>query len=167
MSSPINVVVQGFDLPGLQCHPDADGKGYANVHVGLCDRSWKGPPTVEPRSPWGVRDLVPGNAKAARWEFEVQVKEKDGALDFGGPLVRGNRGDRHIALFWGALPSDEVFETFRGAKLKLETVDPKVIRAAAKPGKYLNARIRLTDGKGNPVCATVKAPDLVWSVEAI
>jgi hypothetical protein len=162
----MRVVVEGFDLPGLACHPD-DGGPHSNVHVALCDRSWKGPPKVEPSRPWGVRDLVPGNAKSARWDFEIQLKEKDGALDFGGPLVRGNKGDRHIALFWGGLPSADVFEMFRGAKLKLETIDPKLIRSAAKPGKCLKALVRLTDGKGNPVCATVKAPDLVWSVEAV
>ena len=48
--------------------------------------------------------MVAGNAPTARWEFDVVVRECEGEIDFGGPVVRGKRGDRHIGLAWGELP---------------------------------------------------------------
>jgi hypothetical protein len=42
-------------------------------------------------------------------------------------------------------------------------VDPQIIEEALRPGRRLVARIRLTDPRGNPVCARVDPPALVWS----
>jgi len=44
-------------------------------------------------------------------------------------------------------------------------VDPALIEEAMRPGHRLVARIRLTDPRGNPVCARVDPPALVWSAE--
>jgi len=52
---------------------------------------------------------------------------------------------------------------FRGAKLRLVDVDPGLIEQALRPGHTLVARIRLTDAKGNPICARVHPPYLTWS----
>ena len=95
----------------------------------------------------------------------MQVKSADDGLDFFGPYVRGARGDRHVGLTWGTVAEDGTFTVFRGAKLKLETIDPAVVRRADQPGWALVARLGLTDDKGNPRCATVKPPVLSWSVE--
>jgi len=43
-------------------------------------------------------------------------------------------------------------------------VDPRLIEEAMRPGHRLVARIRLTDPRGNPVCARVDPPALTWSV---
>jgi len=152
----IPVTVEGRDLPG---------RGHGNFHVGLCDRSWRGDPVVAPHRPWGVVGVLPGDAPTARWDVEVMVKETDAGLDFGGRFVRGKRGGRHLALAWGELSDDHTFALFRVAKLALETIDPSVVRQAAEPGARLVARLGLTDAKGDPRCATVLPPDLVWAVE--
>jgi len=34
-----------------------------------------------------------------------------------------------------------------------------------RPGRRLVARVRLTDARGNPVCARVHPPALTWSAE--
>src|SRR5215831_18391806 len=102
----VRVVVEGVDLPGRRCWPRPGGVAYENVYVGLCDRTWSSPPIVEPRRPWGVRDLVPGDSADARWQFEINVHTADDVIDFGGPLVRGKRGDRHIGLAWGEVRGD-------------------------------------------------------------
>jgi hypothetical protein len=54
---------------------------------------------------------------------------------------------------------------FRGAKLRLIDIDSRIIGEATCPGHRLVARIRLTDAKGNPVCARVHPPALTWSAE--
>ena len=141
----MHVVIEGHDLPGRRAcgHPD--------VHVGLRVRN-------------EVVGLVPGDAPAARWECDVDVRPgKDGATDFFGPAVHGGRGDRHLALRW--LPTgDPAAEVFRGAKLKLERIEPSVVAAATEPGATLVATIHLTDERGGARCATVGPPALVWSV---
>ena len=114
----MNVVIEGTHLPGRTCHPNAEGYGYTNVHVGLCVRG-KTPHIDVPGRPWGVVGVVAGDAPSARWEFDVEVR----GTDFGGPYVRGARGDRHIFLAWGEMAPHGPFELFRGSKLRLDAID--------------------------------------------
>jgi hypothetical protein len=94
----------------------------------------------------------------------VTVRRDDDGYDFAGPFVRGVRDDRHLGLAWGDLPGDGTLRMFRGAKLRLVDVDPDLIEQAMQPGRRLVARIRLTDARGNPICARVHPPYLTWSV---
>ena len=71
---------------------------------------------------------------------------------------------RAAAAHWGFLADDGTLRLFRGAKLRLVDVDPDLIEQALRPGHTLTARIRLTDVKGNPICARVHPPYLTWSV---
>jgi hypothetical protein len=163
----LTVVIEGSELPGRACRPEPDGRGHENVHVALCSRGKDRPALTMPGNPWGATEAVPGDAAAARWEAEVTVKEgPDGGFDFAGPFVRGPRDDRHLGLAWGDLPGDGTLRMFRGAKLRLVDVDPELIEQALRPGHTLVARIRLTDAKGNPICARVHPPYLTWSVSA-
>ncbi|HEY2261176.1 MAG TPA: DUF5990 family protein [Streptosporangiaceae bacterium] len=161
------VVIEGSELPGRSCRPEPDGQGHENVHVALYSRVKDRPALTMPGNPWTATEPVPGDAAAARWEAEVTVKEgPDGGFDFAGPFVRGVRDDRHLGLAWGDLPGDGTLRLFRGAKLRLVDVDPGLIKQALRPGHKLVARIRLTDTKGNPICARVHPPYLTWSVTA-
>ena len=54
---------------------------------------------------------------------------------------------------------------FRAAKLRLADVPPDLITDAMRPGHRLVARVRLTDDKGNPVCARLRPSHLTWSAE--
>ena len=51
---------------------------------------------------------------------------------------------------------------FRRAKLWLEAVPPDVLASAAERG-VLVGRLGLTDGRGNPLCASVRPPLIEWS----
>ena len=124
---PLTVLIDGYDLPGLSCHPEPDGTRHQNIHVAVhmnkarADR----PALVMPGSPWLAAEPVPGDAPSARWEVEVTVKRGDEGLDFGGLFVRGDRTDRHLGLAWGDVPGDGTLRLFRGAKLRLVDVDPE------------------------------------------
>jgi uncharacterized protein DUF5990/uncharacterized protein DUF5655 len=161
----LTVLIDGFDLPGLSCHP-SDGAPHRSVHVALSGRD-DDRPYLDMPGRGGARALepVPGDAPSARWEVPVTVRRGDDGFDFGGPFVRGVRDDRHLGLAWGDVPGDGTLRLFRGAKLRLVDVEPGLIEAAMRPGHRLVARIRLTDAKGNPVCARVHPPALTWSVE--
>ena len=108
---------------------------------------------------------MPGDAPSARWDVTVTVRRDQDGFDFGGPFVRGDRADRHLGLGWGDAPGDGTLRLFRGAKLRLADVEPQLIEEAMRPGHRLLARVRLTDARGNPVCARLRPPAITWSAE--
>jgi len=161
----VAVLIDGYDLPGLTCRPEPGGPGHRNIHVALSGRAKDRAALVVPGRPGLAIEPVPGNAESARWELQVTVRRDADGFDFTGPFVGGARDDRNLGLAWGDVPGDGTLRLFRGAKLRLVDVDPAVIEEALRPGHRLVARIRLTDPRGNPVCARVHPPALVWSAE--
>jgi hypothetical protein len=157
----LTVVIEGSDLPGRAWCPRPDGAAYQNIHVALHghdqDRSFLPMPG---RGGWLAIEPVPADAPSARWELTVTVRQGDAGLDFGGPFVRGDRTDRHLALAWGEVPGDGTLRLFRACKFGLADVDPGLVEDALRPGRRLVARVRLTGRGGNPGCA-----DPAWSVE--
>jgi hypothetical protein len=162
---PLLVRIDGYDLPGRSCNPAPGGTGYQNVHVGIGDDRADATGLEVPGRRWVATRLVPGDAKSASWEVTVTIRRGKEAIDFGGHSVRGDRADRHLGLIWGEVPGDGTFRLFRGAKLRLVDVDQHLIEQAWQPGFALVARVRLTDARGNPICARVRPPDIEWSAE--
>ena len=162
---PMTVVIEGSELPGLSCQPDGDGTEHRNVHVALYTRSKDQPTLAMPGNPWQAAEPVPADSPAVRWEVPVVVRQDDDGYDFSGPFVRGVRADRHLGLAWGDVPGDGTLRLFRGAKLRLVEVPPRLIAEAMRPGHRLVARVRLTDAKGYPVCARLRPQYLAWSAE--
>jgi hypothetical protein len=168
----LTVVIDGFGLPGLTCAPEPGGQVHRNIHVALAGprkdgrgRAGNRPALVIPGNPWLATEPVPGDSPSARWEVPVTVRRDSDGLDFSGPFVRGDRTDRHLGLAWGDAPGDGTLRLFRGAKLRLVDIDPRLVEEALRPQRRLVARIRLTDPRGNPVCARVHPPALTWSAE--
>jgi hypothetical protein len=162
---PLTVVIDGYDLPGRTCQPEPGGPGHRNVHVAVSGKVRDRPFLVVPDRPGLAIEPVPGDAESARWEVTVTVRRGPDGFDFTGPFVGGTRDDRNLGLAWGDVPGDGTLRLFRGAKLRLVDVDPALIEEALRPGHRLVARIRLTDPRGNPVCARVHPPALTWSAE--
>lgn len=128
----VQVVVRGRHLPGRSCG------SWSDVHVGL---------GIGERA----EGLVPADTEAAEWVTEVEVIPTDAGLDYRGPAVNGRRGERFFYLTWGEL-RDGRFLMFRRAKIMLADVisDPSVCDVAVD--------VDLTDERGLPRCARVKAP---------
>jgi hypothetical protein len=166
----LNVVIEGTELPGLTCQPEPDGTVHRNIHVALSTRA-KGiaegqPWLTVPLKPGLAVEPFPGDAKETRWEVTVTVRgSADEGYDFTGPSVGGDRTDRNLGLVWGEVPGDGTLKMFRGAKLRLVEVPPDLITEAMRPGHRLVARVRLTDDRGNPVCARLHPSHLAWSAE--
>lgn len=163
VAGTMTVVIEGSELPGRTCRPEPDGQDHQDIYVALGGRSEDRPALTMSNKPGMAIEPVPGDAPAARWEMPVTVRRDEDGFDFGGPFVRGVRDDRHLGLIWGDLIDDETLQVFRGAKLRLVDVDPGLIEQALRPGHTLVARIRLTDARGNPICARVHPPYLTWS----
>lgn len=107
--------------------------------------------------------LVRADESEARWEVDVEIVRNDGGLDFRGPGVHGNRGDRFIYLTWGDVGPDNTFEMFRRAKLMLDRVEHQLVERALAAG-HLGVAVDLTDDDGGPRGARVDPPALAWSV---
>jgi hypothetical protein len=149
----VRVEIDGFDLPGRDCGPDLGGERCEDITVGLA----RGTETVEP---------VPGDAPSAHWAFDIDIRDLgSGELDYGGPFVLGRRGERHLGLRWTRRARDGAREVFRGAKFRLFEMDPGFVRSAIGPDLALVGRVGLTDDDGWPRCATVRPPDVTWTVE--
>jgi hypothetical protein len=131
----------------------------------LSGKSKDRPALVVPDQPGLAIEPVPGDAESARWELQITLRRDADGFDFSGPFVAGARDDRSLGLAWGDVPGDGTLRLFRGAKLRFADIDPHIIEEAIRPGHRLVARVRLTDDRGNPVCARVHPPALTWSAE--
>jgi hypothetical protein len=144
----VRITIVGTDLPGRECAPGHNFPGYSNVHVAV--QSKKRPPEL--------LDLQPGDAAEVRWTIDCEV---DGS-DIRGAYIQGRPGERFIYLNWVG-GDDGHLEMFRRAKLMLADVPDDVLAKAAKNGTLIG-RLSLTDGKGQPLCASVRPPVVEWSV---
>jgi hypothetical protein len=135
--------IEGRDLPG------GEELRLRNVHVGVQRKT-------------EVIERFPVSAAEATWEFDVAVREVDGLLDVGGPFVHGRPGARFLYLSWGNV-TDDTFDMFRRAKLMFGDIPTAVLREAYEKGGLLVGELGLTDECGDPKCARVRPPDIVWT----
>ncbi|GAA1298103.1 hypothetical protein Psi02_57830 [Planotetraspora silvatica] len=144
--------IEASDLPGRTCPPGDGFPGYSGIHVGVQRRDRRDEPL----------DLHPGDATSAAWTLECTVAPTPGGVDLRGPHIQGRPGGRFIYLSWGTVDDAGVFSMFRRAKLMLDAVDAETVDAAVRSGRLLG-RLRLTDGKGEPLCAAVRPPRIEWT----
>jgi len=135
--------IEGRDLPG------GDEWRLRNVHVGMQRKA-------------EVLERFPVTAETAAWEFDVTVRKVDDLLDVGGPFVHGRPGARFLYLSWGNVDG-ETFGMFRRAKLMFGDIPTAVLRDAYENGGLLVGELGLTDECGDPKCARVRPPDIVWT----
>ena len=157
--APLPVVIEALGLPGRSFCAGPGAPTFRNVHLALRSTSKDRPTLPAPGHPWRATEPVPGDAASARWEVDVTIRRGAGGLDFGGPFVRGDRTDRHLALAWGDVSADGTFRLFRGAKLRLLDLDPGLVEQAMRPGAALAVLIRFTDDLGQPI----RPAEVTWS----
>jgi hypothetical protein len=148
--------IEGVDLPGRSCacNPDSPG-GYQNVHVAVQRRNRRDE----------LLGLTPGDAAVATWTIDCAPARIADGFDLKGPYIQGPPGARFIYLSWGTVSAPGDYQLFRRAKLWLDGVPAKVLAAAVGAG-LLVGRLGLTDGKGNPLCAAVRPPQIEWSARS-
>jgi hypothetical protein len=147
----VRIRVEGRDLPGRGDGPAAAALRLRNVHVGVQRKA-------------EVVSLFAAWAESAVWELDVTAREVDGLLDVGGPFVHGRPGARFLYLSWGNVDG-EAFEMFRRAKLMFGDIPTPLLRAAFEDGGgVLAGELGLTDPYGDPACARVRPPDIVWTL---
>jgi hypothetical protein len=144
--------IEARDLPGVRCHsgPDAP-EGYTGIRVGVQRRG----------DAEQILDPVAGDAASAAWSLDCTVREIATGVDFTGPFVQGRPGGRFIYL---SLLSDQgpgPQGMFRRGKIRLDSI-PEALLDHARSGGTIVVKVRLTDDKGNPACATLEPPSAAW-----
>jgi hypothetical protein len=158
--TPLRVVIEAQGLPGRSFRAEPDRPVYQNVHLAPRSTSRDRPGLIVPGHPWQATEPVPGDAASARWEVDVTIRRGAGGIDFGGPFVRGDRTDRHLALAWGDVGADGTFRLFRGTKFRLGDLDPGLVEQALRSGARLVVGVRFTDAHGDPI----RPAEVTWSV---
>ncbi|MFC8696783.1 DUF5990 family protein [Streptomyces parvus] len=148
----MQIHIEASALPGRACGPDSDFPGYENIHVGVQRKD----------RPGELLGLHPGDAPSASWVLDCEATVTEDGVEVSGPYVQNRLGGRFVYLSWGTVDEAGVFTMFRRAKLMFSDIDPHVLTAAARSGQ-LTGRLGLTDAKGQPLCARVRPPQIVWS----
>ncbi|WP_329113159.1 DUF5990 family protein [Streptomyces sp. NBC_01465] len=151
----MHIRIDAVDLPGLICTATTEGPAYRNVHVAVQRRD----------RPAELLEPHPGDAASATWTLECTATTSPEGTEVKGPYVQDRLGRRFIYLSWGTVDEKGLFTMFRRAKLMLDVVPEETLAAAAREG-VLAGRLGLTDDSGNPLCARVEPPRIVWTAEA-
>lgn len=148
----MQIRIEASDLPGRTCAPGPGFPGYGDIHVAVQRRD----------RPDELLDPHPGDAPSATWVLECTATPTEAGVDIRGPYVQGRPAGRFVYLSWVSGDAAGTFTMFRRAKLMLGTVPRDTAEAALRSGVLL-ARVRLTDAKGQPLCARVRPPLIEWS----
>ncbi|MFD9426115.1 MULTISPECIES: DUF5990 family protein [unclassified Streptomyces] len=148
----MQIHIEASDLPGRTCGPDTDFPGFDNIHVGVQRKD----------RPDELLDPHPGDAPSATWTLDCTATATADGIEVTGPYVQNRLGGRFVYLSWGTVDDTGLFSMFRRAKLMFSDIDPAALEAAARTG-HLTARLRLTDAKGQPLCARVRPPLVTWT----
>jgi hypothetical protein len=143
----ITILLHCWNLPGKQFGDKDD------VRLGI----QKGSVVIED---------VPGDVTQATYAIPLRVKQNSptGNPDFTGPFVHGAPGERFIYLCWGERKEGNWYG-FRRAKVHLNHLDWNAVETAWQTGRPIQAFIEMTDEKGGPLCASVKADKIRWQRE--
>ena len=97
---------------------------------------------------------------------EFRVGEKpDGSPNFLGPYAQGRPADRFFYLSWGVVRDLGDFEMFRRLKIRLGHLDWTQVNRALESGDPIVVKLKLTDDRGGPLCATPRASHITWVEE--
>ncbi|MFJ3903753.1 DUF5990 family protein [Streptomyces sp. NPDC090025] len=152
----MQIRIEADRLPGLSCAPAPGYPGHTGIHVAVQRRA----------RPAELLAPQPGDAPSAAWTLDCVVTETaTGGHDIKGPYVQGGPGGRFVYLSWVSVGQDGTATMFRRAKLMLDAVPERTVRAAVGSGVLLG-RLGLTDVKGQPLCAAVRPPRIDWTAAA-
>ncbi len=145
MSELLNLQLDCSNFPGLPF------EGRAAIYLGIQFKQ-------------DILDETPINVQQKIFKVEIKVTEGKGGLpNFTGPFVFGKTGDKFLYLVW-FMKTSKGNERFRRAKIKLNELSWEQIKAAISKQSPLRAQINLTDAKGGPICASLKAPYIQWEI---
>lgn len=141
--TPVHRVVRA----SIECSelPPAEWGGHSEIWIGV-------------QSGKEVVQRVKLPAESALFEIELKVANDNSEPhpNFVGPFAQGKPQDRFLYVCWGR-PGFGGWIGFRRAKLPLAGLTWKSIES-----NVVRGRLKCTDPKGAPICATVKGEHFSW-----
>jgi Family of unknown function (DUF5990) len=125
--------------------PPADWGGHDEIWIGIQE----GQEVVQ-------RVQLPADSVVFEAELRIGNNESEPNPNFLGPFAHGGKEARFMYVCWGR-PRFGGWSGFRRAKLPLAGLSWDAIESNTVRGK-----LRCTDSKGGPICATVKADHFAW-----
>ena len=140
MSQIIKLTIECVDLPAH------DWGGHTEIWLGI----QAGKEVVQ-------KVKLPSDKVAFEADLRIGNESSDGVPNFLGPYAHGTVQDRFLYLCWG-MPVGPHWVGFRRAKLPLSSLTWQLIA-----NHHVLARVKCTDSKGGPACATLKGDSLIWT----
>lgn len=112
-------------------------------------------------------DPTAGPQDAISFDLALRVGPPlpDGRVNFLGEYAQGTPADRFVYLNSGTLAGQADSPWTRRAKLKLASLPAAIVEAAlADPEAIIEARLPGTMKDGGPICASVPAQEVAWSL---
>lgn len=111
-----------------------------------------------------VIDDVPGDVETITFTCPMRVERNanTGKPNFLGPFAQGTPQERFIYLCWGERNAVG-WAGFRRAKIHLKDISWASVEHTLSTGEPMEASIRMTDKKGEPLCASVKKEQIEWA----
>jgi hypothetical protein len=132
-------------------------------------REARGEPAVRRDVHLGVQEgeavvgAVPADAERAVFTPVFRVAPlPDGKTNFLGPFAKGSPRERFFYLSWVARDDGGRLAMFRRLKVHLSHLPWSRVEAAARSGESLAVRLSMTDGKGGPLCGSIREGAAVW-----
>jgi Family of unknown function (DUF5990) len=112
-----------------------------------------------------VIEQVPADRRTVTFNPEFRVsRNPEGTPNFLGPYAQGTPTDRFIYLSWGVKHQDGRFEMFRRLKLRPRHLTWRQINESITSDQPIVVRLKLTDPRGCPLCATPPPPHVTWEL---
>ena len=142
----VSIKVSATGMPSDWC------RLHGITHLGISHRS-------------EVLDVASTQEHGAQFRASVDVIDTPTGWDFRGPYVFGKRGERFLYLNWGSRTAHG-WITGDGGRIKLQLgFISQVDLEASLTGRTLMSELILSNEAGRPICATVKAPAMVWTID--
>lgn len=143
----VTIRLRCIELPGREID------GRSNVSLGI----QKGKQVIEDQA-----------ADAAEIVFEcplrVEKNSESGKPNFLGPYAQGTPKERFIYLCWGERKAG-AWDGFGRVKVHLKEITWSAVEQALTAAKPLEATVKLTNSKGQPIYASVGKEYITWHLE--
>lgn len=141
----ITVRLRCTNLPGSACC------GRSAVRLGI----QKGQDVIE--------DVLADGETTFEASLRAQLHAATGKPNFLGPYAQGTPQERFLYLCWGERHGG-AWDGFRRAKVHLKHLSWDDVARHLASGEPMEAELRLTDAKGEPLCASVRPTHISWTV---
>jgi len=108
------------------------------------------------------------SADSKRIVFRPKLRARrnaDGSVNFLGPFAQGPKSERFIYLNWVTANGAVLTGMIGRIKLHLNHIKWAAVEQAAEQNRPIQVRLALTNAKGNPVMASVRANVAKWEFD--